>query len=355
MNKVIEQALEQELQPIDLAILPEVGLTLRTGWQRQGTGAALTGEVREALPYTVTGPPEVTSFLELEGGAPIAVSGVGYMSPPHRITIQGERARLAGIPKNAMSYAFCYPMDTLASQYERLICEEERADPWLFFLLLGGYAYFDVNRVLICTNAFVLTPTETMLTLAGPFQPSDDAVRALRDAARLRTITLTPLLEQGFERFAWINPGEKPGGAALLADGSPLSNNGCFLYELAGGALVLYSLVNKALFDLTEDSARCLLAPADPAHSPLPLSLPWRPLCHSPRHSPSPQPFATGRCHRPRHSPLPPPSPQPSATALCRSPVPQPFPIALTIALRPHVVFERAQRPHEHPPPRLDG
>ena len=239
----------EELVPIEQFILPEVGLTLKTDWQSMGTGAASFDEVRGAQPFQITGPKLVMQFLKecqaRDAAAGLKTSYSGYLSPPNQITIQGDRARKAGIPMNAVSYAYCYPVDAVAAQYQRLICEEARTDPWLSFLMLGGYAYFDSKRELICTNSFVLTPTDRMFTLTGPFEPSEKAVAALRDASRLRKISLAPYVDAGFSHFAWINPNEKPGGFSMLADGLEVDNNGYFLYEMSSGRFDLYPLVRK--------------------------------------------------------------------------------------------------------------
>lgn len=128
----------------------------------------------------------------------------GFFSPPHVITIKGERAALAGIPAEAAYYCFAYPLECLAGQYHRLIVEEGRSEAWLFFLLVGGYAYFDSSRALIRTNALVMTESERKLTLAGPFMPSTAAVSTIRAQHRLRMLILEPLREAGFERFAWV-------------------------------------------------------------------------------------------------------------------------------------------------------
>lgn len=204
----MSRAISEELAPIDLSLLPDVGLELQTSWQRSNSGPAVAGEVTDALPFTITGPAHVCDFLDEEGA-----SKTGHLAPPNKITIQGERARRAGIPKHAASYAFAYPLESLSGDlYERIVCAEGKSDPWLFFLLLGGFVYFDVHRKLICCNAFVLTPSEHALTLAGPFQPSAGALEHLRETKRLRKITLGPLVASGFEQIAWINPAEKPGG-----------------------------------------------------------------------------------------------------------------------------------------------
>jgi hypothetical protein len=122
-----------ELGPIDLCIFANVEVTIRTSWQA-GSGPASPEEFDEAVPFTITGPPGVVEFLKQEG----ASTSSGHLSPPTRVTIQGERARAGGIPAKAMSYAFCYPLETLPGDaYQRLICDKGMAEPWLFFLLLG--------------------------------------------------------------------------------------------------------------------------------------------------------------------------------------------------------------------------
>ena len=90
-------------------------------------------------------------------------------------------------------------------------------------------------------------------SLAGPFQPSHAAVAALCAAARLRELTLESIREKGLSHFAWVNPGERPGGNMLLANGGELPNNGAFVYQSASGEAVVYSVINKALLGVQED------------------------------------------------------------------------------------------------------
>jgi len=90
-----------------------------------------------------------------------------------------------------------YPLDSLgAGQYERLVVEKGLSEPWLFFLILGGFCYFDANRRLLRTNAFVTTKTMHTLTLGGPFQPTSQAVENLRRTSRLRPVIAGPLIEK---------------------------------------------------------------------------------------------------------------------------------------------------------------
>ena len=205
------------LEPIELPIQPGCGLEIEApSWRKTSSHAALL----EVLSYTITGPPAAKALLEREAAS---TSVGGFLSPPHRITIKGERARLAGIPQAAAFYSFAYPLECLAGRYHRLVDEERIAEPWLFFLLLGGFCYFDANHEILQTNAFVMTPTQHKLILAGPLNPSKQAVAAMRRASRLRPITLEPLRAQGFERLAWIvSPPVRPTLGAHAHPSTPL-------------------------------------------------------------------------------------------------------------------------------------
>ena len=223
---------------VELPIEADVGIAIDAHeWQ---AGAAMTS----AHPFVLTGPQNVIDFLRNELPIPVTLSG--YLSPPNKITIKGERARRAGIPQNAAFYCFAYPLESLNGQHDRLMTQH--GEPWLYFLLLGGFCYFDAERVLLQTNALVLSPTERKLTLAGPFQPSSLAVAALQSASRMRAVTLTQLRDQGFQQFAWLNPAERPGDHPVLADAAePPQNNGAFLYLLAGEVdAVVYFVIPRA-------------------------------------------------------------------------------------------------------------
>jgi hypothetical protein len=235
---------------VELSIAPDVGLEIvARRWQNDPDA-----EITEALPFVIKGPTHVISLLQREGQS-IESNFAGFLSPPHPITISGVRAQRAGIPPESAFYAFAYPMESLSGQYERLVGgREETADPWLLFLLLGGYCYFDADPRLIQTNALVMSPTGFSLSLAGPFSPSHAAVAGLGAGSRLRELTLLPLREKGLEHFAWINPGERPGGATLLANGGDLPNNGAFLYQAATGEAVVFSVINRSLLGVEDEA-----------------------------------------------------------------------------------------------------
>ncbi len=147
---------DDELVSIPLSIHPDVKLELSTQWQARRSFDGDADEVEESLPveFDVDGPSEVSAFLEKirkkvavnEGCTASSVSVSGFMSPPMRVTIRGARERkAAGIPLECEYFAFAYPLECLAGMYEELITREGRDEPWLFFLLFGGYVHYDVS------------------------------------------------------------------------------------------------------------------------------------------------------------------------------------------------------------------
>ena len=231
------------LANIQFDIDPDVGLQLKTPWQDE---EVTKPSGSEPLPFEITGPPEVVAFLKRNGDSNSSSGLGGYLSPPNPVTINGSAQRKkAGIPLECSHYCFCYPLECLSGLYEQLVSAEGRCDPWLFFLLLGGYAYFDVTRKLVRTNSFVLTPAKASLMAIGPLSPNVAAIEQLRKLGRLRKVTLGPLLQVGFTKFAWANPQERPGGLALLANGTDPPGSGAFVYETDENVLMLYALIAK--------------------------------------------------------------------------------------------------------------
>ena len=228
---------------IPLMLQTDVGVTLSTPWQEDS--AMDSGE---AMPYTITGPPEVVAFLEARAAAAGGGHGAldGFLSPPAPVTIQSRKARKeAGIPLECATFCFVYPHPSLDGLFVRLM-EEGRSDPWLFFLLLGGFCYFDATRKLVRANALTVSgDAKAKLVMQGPHTPAREAMEVLRQAKRLRPVTLHALRESGLVFFAWVNPAERPGGHALLADGSDGAGGGCFVYESSDGTGVLYDLVSS--------------------------------------------------------------------------------------------------------------
>ena len=214
-------------------IYPDVGVTLTVTWQDEADKSASDGTPR---PFSISGPSEVLALLDEFANEPRSdeeLDHCGVLAPPTEVTLAGAQREAAGIPLEAAFFAFAYPLPSLTNRFEELVVEQGRCEPWLFFLLLGGYCYFDAQRRLIRTNALMLTPAAARLEMVGPFRPSVSALQRLREAHRLQPCTLQTLVAAGYRAFAWVNPGEVPGGGpTILADGSQLEGGGCFVYEM---------------------------------------------------------------------------------------------------------------------------
>ena len=132
----------------------------------------------------------------------------GYLAPLAKITLDDETRRAAGIPLEASYFAFAYPIESLKYDMERLL-PVAPADPWLFFLLLGGFVYLDEEGGIVSLTAVAVDDQVKTLFLHGPFVADEQAIAALSSRGRLRAVTSQPLQEAGFISFAWVNPSEE--------------------------------------------------------------------------------------------------------------------------------------------------
>ena len=231
-------------------VAPDIGINIAADWQsRRGDSSA----------FRVTGPKDVTAFIKRRAGKLAYLVGRdgdalrGYLSPPVEVTIADPSARTrAGIPPTAAYFCFCYPLDSLAGLHQQLMKEEGMDQHWLCFTLYGGFAYFDASRQLLQVNAIVLSTSPASLRAVGPLQPPRSTLAMLRTSGRLRQVTLQPLLDAGFVRFAWVNPSELlPGDEHLLAGGTahPLDAGGfVYVYDEteSGEKSLLYAVQGAA-------------------------------------------------------------------------------------------------------------
>jgi hypothetical protein len=198
----------------------------------------------------------------------------GVLSPITPITVPVEARKSVGIPADAHTFAYAYPLpvddsETVADLIDAATrgatkttqgepAESYKVDAWLNFVLVGGYCYFDANESFVCANAltprlyagasttrrhapyhttrFYFKSRDTRhahaaqrvvcrvwcrrvddavgrLELQGPIPAHPAAGEALQAAGRMRPVTLPSLTSIGFTAFAWVNPDEAPAGA----------------------------------------------------------------------------------------------------------------------------------------------
>ena len=214
---------------LQLFILTGVNLTLEIG-----------PGIEDALSFTVKGPAEAirtlsrTAIQQSNGGVK------GMLSPRCLITLSQEARTAAGVPPGATHFAFAYPFFDAQRVFSQLIGLAAHA-PWLFFLLLGGFCYFDEAGTLLQLNALALSESEQSLHLVGPHTASDAACEWLRAHGRLHPITLPALQASGFKGFGWVHPQESPGGFPFCPE-EVLFPDGAFVYEISEAGFLFYKL-----------------------------------------------------------------------------------------------------------------
>ena len=174
---------------------------------------------------------------------------------------------------SAAWFAFAHPPVGTASLSERRLeelSEAGLAEPWLHFLALGGFCYFDDARRLLAVNAVTAPDHDqghedhghghghgaaaaaaaaaaaggrTRLGFDGPLVADGRVLGALRTQGRLYDVTVPGLRAAGAARYAWLNPGEQAGG--VPASVAAAWQHGAFVYAPADDAqeAVLFRVV----------------------------------------------------------------------------------------------------------------
>lgn len=88
-------------------------------------------------------------------------------------------------------------------------------------------------------------PSKRLIALVPPQFHFCVFPRLLMNASRQTCFSCSrlwgSLCAQGFRRFGWLHPGEKPGGLPV-SDAAEAAQHGGFLYEMADGGLTLFIL-----------------------------------------------------------------------------------------------------------------
>jgi hypothetical protein len=240
-----------------LYLISDVGLELKIG-KADEAGSSRT--------FEVVGPPKVKNLVE----SLVTGRALGTFSPIYPITLDPDARKEAGVPQEALHFAFAYPLTSLSvrpKQLRQLLQLAEKGQPWLYFLLFGGFAYLDRNDAVLQLNAVrawrpatadppALATQATTATAApmarldmvGPFAAPPRALAMAAEGAGLQEVTVREMKDAGFRRFGWLMPCEggdaavTAPGAAVEADGTEILPSsalervgwpsGAFLYEL---------------------------------------------------------------------------------------------------------------------------
>lgn len=180
----------------------------------------------------------------------------GMLSPRAPVTLPMECRKAAGIPLEASTFCFAYPADRMEEPLEKLNLTDE---PWGYFLLVGGFCFFDEHGVLLACSALTLVPTPWTMNFVGPAQPSKSALKELHKLKRMCTVTLDALQNAGFAAFGWAHAEahELEHGVPIIeSDGdggqSVTYPHGGFVYEMTGNEQNFFALVPHSAEQLAE-------------------------------------------------------------------------------------------------------
>ena len=161
--------------------------------------------------FKLTGPKEKIEMLReaAEANEPHCMDSFDWssdISPRWPLTLPDEVKVRVGIPEEACSFCFAYPMGELEQGLEIFNLS---SSPWAFFFLCGGFLYFDEKRDLISVNAVSLTPSPLKLELFGPFECDSGFIAALTVLKRFDEVTIDALRDVGFLELAFVGPAEQ--------------------------------------------------------------------------------------------------------------------------------------------------
>eukprot|EP00301_Raphidiophrys_heterophryoidea_P024005 c7660_g1_i2.p1 GENE.c7660_g1_i2~~c7660_g1_i2.p1 ORF type:complete len:826 (+),score=231.93 c7660_g1_i2:349-2478(+) len=183
-------------------------------------------------------------------------------SPIHAVTLPANARASANIPVSAAYYSFCYP----CALSKAISFEEARAqdinpvDPFVAWLLVGGFVYFNHIYDIVAINALsfeeVGAGPSSFLCLGAPSDLPPLSEARLDSAGRFATVTNERLQNQGVTQFAWVIPSEMLGNHIFTQSGG-------FAYRQANGNNVFYPVVPPKL-----RTRRQLNLYAEPVHIP---------------------------------------------------------------------------------------
>ena len=202
-----------------------------------------TEPVRSA-PAMEPSPSEPAGGLGEAGGSDVGGAS-GAARPKSAMRMRGFRkgggARLESRPATEDDVDLSrLTFQELDSKLETLNLADEK---WAYFLLVGGFVFFDEAGMLLQCNALTLVPSRWQLHFAGPFYPTRTALNGMRQAGRMAAVTLDVLQAAGFAAFGWAHGAEAPGGQRLDEGIETKIAHGAFVYEMAGSDPTYFALL----------------------------------------------------------------------------------------------------------------
>ena len=156
--------------------------------------------------YELTGPrPVVDRLPGILGQSDIG--HIGFLAPRAHVNLDTASRREAGVPENAVYFRFVYPPSGMTGTLSEAVVDNGLHEPWLNFIILGGFAYYGGDGLLIQLNALTKGDSGRYRLCFG--EPRSDVPASLVSQLKrdgMQAISLPALLCEGAAKYSWVNP-----------------------------------------------------------------------------------------------------------------------------------------------------
>jgi hypothetical protein len=128
-------------------------------------------------------------------------------SPKSRVTLSSHARRLAGIPEEAESYFWVFPLSR-DRQESIEVSQEERFDPLVQFLFQGGFCYCSEDDRVVSVHALSHKREDMFMQFDSPQPLPRKIVEKMKKRGRFHPVVAPYLRQRGATRFCWVMPDE---------------------------------------------------------------------------------------------------------------------------------------------------
>ncbi|CAK0839256.1 unnamed protein product [Prorocentrum cordatum] len=149
-------------------------------------------------------------------------------SPTYRVTLSSHGRRLAGIPEEAESYFWVFPLRDRHEGAEMM--PEVRVEPLLQFLFQGGFCFCSVEGTVLSVHAISHKREEMFLQFDSPKPLPKNVVEKMKKGGRFHPVASAYLRQRGATKFCWVMPDE------IFGKVNVGGRHGAFAYLMEGQA-----------------------------------------------------------------------------------------------------------------------
>jgi len=146
-------------------------------------------------------------------------------SPMSSVTLPAHSRKLAGIPEEASSYFWVFPL----SKERQDSCEltpDEKIDPLMQFLFQGGFCYCSDDGTVLAIQGISHKREEMFLQFDSPQTLSKSTMHKIQKRGRLHPVAAQYLRQRGAAKFCWIMPNE------IFDKTNVGGDHGAFVYQM---------------------------------------------------------------------------------------------------------------------------